>query len=230
MIDHARNSAPDALLAVLVADLAPVRPVRLARTVAVAVALEVAAVLLASWLLGAHVAAIERLADPMFAALLLVLAAGAVASAATMAKLSIPGRSVTAGVRVGVLAVPVVVAAVVVAISPWGGTWTGFAAVFTEGIGCTLHTIVVATPAWLVGLLYLRRLAPLDPLGVGLFSACTALLTAALAVQMACPSCDSWHLAISHYAPIVLASFVAALLSPSILRPRKSGTGVHFQR
>jgi hypothetical protein len=72
-------------------------------------------------------------------------------------------------------------------------------------------------PAWLAGLLYVRRLGPLDPLRTGLFCGSTALLSAALVVQMACPSCDSWHLAIAHYAPIVVAAWLAAVLSPLIL-------------
>jgi hypothetical protein len=222
MTDDARkHSVPADLVAALVGDLAPVQPVRLARTISVALVLEAGTVLLTAWLLGAQVTGAERLADPMFVGLLLILASGAVASAITMAKLSIPGRIVAAGTRVGVLAVPVLVAALVVAISPWGGTWKGLAAVCVEGFGCTRNTVMIAAPAWLVGTFYLRRLAPLDPFGVGLFSACAALLLSALAVQMACPSCDSWHLAVSHYAPILLAALAAALLSIPILRLRR---------
>ena len=40
---------------------------------------------------------------------------------------------------------------------------------------------------------------------------------AALVVQMACPSCDSWHLAISHYVPLLIAAWIAAMLSPMVL-------------
>jgi len=214
---HPASALPD-LVASLVGDLAPVQPVRLGRTISIALLLEAATVALTAWVLGRQVTGIERLADPMFVGLLLVLASGAIASAAAMAKLSIPGRVVAVGTRVGVLAVPVVIAAVVVVLSPWGGTWKGLAAVCVEGFGCTRNTVMIAAPAWLAGTLYLRRLAPLDPFGVGLFSACAALLLSALAVQMACASCDSWHLAVSHYAPILLAALAAALLSVPILR------------
>jgi hypothetical protein len=222
MTDEARKpSAPADLVASLVGDLAPVQPVRLARTIAVALLLEAVTVALTAWAIGAQVTGAQRLADPMFVGLLLVLASGAVTSAITMATLSIPGRVVAAGTRIGVLAVPVVVAAVVLAISPWGGTWKGLAAVCVEGFGCTRNTLTIAAPAWLVATLYLRRLAPLDPFGVGLFSACAALLMSALAVQMACPSCDSWHLAVSHYAPILLAALAGALASVPLLRMRR---------
>lgn len=217
---HPASTSPD-LIAALLGDLAPVQPVRLARTIVVALVLEAATVGLTSWVLGAHATGIERLADPTFVALLMVLASGAIASATAMAKLSVPGRVVAAGTRIAVLAVPVVVAAVVLTLSPWGGTWKGLAAVCVEGFGCTRNTVMIAAPAWLAGTLYLRRLAPLDPFGVGLFSACAALLLSALAVQMSCPSCDSWHLAVSHYAPILLAALAAALLSVPILRLRR---------
>ena len=128
----------------------------------------------------------------------------------------------SAAVRALLVALPFVVAMLLAILSPWGGTWKGFAAVFLEGFGCTRNTLVVAAPAWLASLLWLRRLAPLEPLRVGLFSASSSLLVAALAVQMACPSCDSWHMALSHYAPVLVAAWVAALLSPLVLRPSVS--------
>lgn len=205
------------LVGALVRDLVPVAPVRFARTLATVVALELIVVAATAWILGARVAGMERLADPRFAALLAVLALGAGASAAAMASLSIPGRAVGAAWRGTVIVLPLALALFMVAASPWGGTWTGFSAVLVEGFGCTRNTLLVAAPAWIAGLLYLRRLRPLDPLRVGLFSGFSALLTAALAVQMACPSCDSWHLAVAHYAPILIAGWLAAALSPLVL-------------
>jgi hypothetical protein len=206
------------LVGALVADLRPVRPVHLVREILVALALEVVVVLVTAWLIGARVSGTERLADPRFLALLVSLAAGATASAVAMTTLAIPGRSVPGRVRGLLVAFPVVVALTIAVLSPWGGTWKGFAAVLVEGFGCTRNTLVVAAPAWLAACLYLRRLAPLDPLRVGLFSASSALLIAAFAVQMACASCDSWHMAISHYAPVLLAAWAAALVSPLVLR------------
>lgn len=225
MTNDARKASATSsdLLSSLVSDLVPVSPVRSRREIALAVLLEIAVVAVTAWILGARIVGAERLADPAFAGLLLALAAGAGASAAAMTTLSIPGRSVPAAWRLPVLLLPLVVAALVVVFSPWGGTWTGFVAVVVEGFGCTRNTLLVAAPAWIAGLLFLRRLGPLDALGVGLFSASSALLTAALAVQMACPNCDSWHLAISHYVPILVAVWVAAMLSPLLLgapRPR----------
>lgn len=226
MSDNARRTSASSssdLIGTLVADLAPVRPVRLARTIAVAMLLEIAVVSVVSRLLGVHMVGMERLADPAFAGLVLTLTGGAAASAAAMATLSIPGRTVGAGWRAFVLALPLVIAALVVSFSPWGGTWKGFLAVFTEGFGCTRDTLYVATPAWIAGLLYLRRLGPLDPVRVGLFSSFAALLSAALMVQMGCPNCDSWHMAISHYVPILLAAWAGAMVSPVVLRGRWGG-------
>lgn len=221
MSHDARSTAPrsDAeLVAGLVGDLAPVRPVRLASVVAQTVLLEVAVALVTAWLLGARIVGSERLGDPSFVLLLLILAAGGALSAFAMSALSIPGRTVPSLVRTLVLALPLLLAALVVAVSPWGSNWKGLVAVFVEGFHCTQNSLMVAAPAWLAGLLRLRRLGPLDPVRVGLFAAFTALLAAALAVQMACASCDSWHLAISHYVPLLLAAWLGALLAPLVLR------------
>jgi hypothetical protein len=205
------------LVGMLVGELTPVRPVRSGPMVGLAVVLEFAVVLLVAWLSGFSVARPERVLDPAFAGLLALLAAGAVASARTMTMLSVPGRAVSPALRTFVIALPPALAVLVAVFSPWGSSFHGVTAVIVEGFGCTKNTLIVATPAWLAGLLFLRRLAPLDPLRVGLFSACAALLSAAIVVQMACPSCDSWHLAISHYVPLLIAAWIAAMLSPIVL-------------
>lgn len=223
MSKQARNhgTASADLIADLVRDLEAVRPVRLARMAATAVAIEVSTVLATAALLGARPTGAERLADPMFLVLLALLGSGALASMVTMAKLSVPGRVVASGVRLALVVLPLVLALGVVAISPWGGSFSGFASVFLAGAGCTRNTVLIAVPAWIAGLLYLRGFGSLDAFGTGLFASSAALFAAALAVQMACPSCDSWHLAVSHYSPILVAAWVAALLSvPVLSRPR----------
>jgi hypothetical protein len=186
--------------------------------ITLALVVEAAVVLLVAWLLGVRVVEAERLHDPAFVGLLAALALGAGASAAAMTALSIPGRDVPASSRIGLVALPLVLAVVVAVFSPWGGTWKGFFAVLIEGFGCTRTTLLVATPAWIAGLLMMRRLGPLDAASVGLFCASTALLAAALVVQMGCAQCDSWHIALAHYLPVALAASVAALLSPLLLR------------
>jgi hypothetical protein len=216
-------AAPVDLITDLVRDLEAVRPVRLVRMAAAAIAIEFATVLATAWLLGARPTGTERLSDPMFLALLALLASGAIASVVTMAKLSVPGRVVASGVRLALAVLPVVLALGVVAISPWGGTFSGFASVFLAGVGCTRNTLLIAAPAWIVGLLYLRGFGSLDAFGTGLFASSAALLASALVVQMACPSCDSWHLAVSHYSPIFVAAWVAALLSVPVLSRRRDG-------
>jgi hypothetical protein len=224
--DESRSSgAPGSadLIAGLVRDLEAVRPVRLAGMAATAVAIEVTTVLVTAWFAGARPAAIERLSDPMFLALLALLGAGALASVVTMAKLSVPGRVVAGGVRVALLVLPLVLALGIVAVSPWGSSFSGVASVFLAGAGCTRNTILIATPAWIAGLLYLRGFGSLDPFGTGLFASSAALFASALVVQMACPNCESWHLAVSHYSPILVASWVAALLSIPVLSRSREG-------
>lgn len=211
------------LLDSLVDDLAPVHPVRLARIAVAAAALEIAAVAATALLSGVRFRGLERLGDPMFVGLLAMLSAGALAGAATMARLSIPGRSVSPVLRTAVLALPLVLALLAVAVSPWGGSWTGFAAVVVEGFHCTSHTLLIALPAWLAGLLFLRRLGPMDAQGVGLFASSAALLTSAVVVQMACPNCDSWHLALSHYSPILVAAWLGAMAAPLVLERSRRG-------
>jgi hypothetical protein len=44
-----------------------------------------------------------------------------------------------------------------------------------------------------------------------------------LFVQMACPSCESWHLAVSHYSPIVVAAWIGAILSVPVLSAGRRG-------
>src|SRR5207253_8578683 len=99
----------------LVAGLTPVRPVRSGPMVGLAVALELAVVLLVAWLCGFAVARPERVLDPAFAGLLALLAAGAVASARTMTLLSVPGRAVSPALRTFVVALPPALAVLVVA-------------------------------------------------------------------------------------------------------------------
>ncbi len=209
---------PDDFVAGLVADLEPVKPVRLVTAVALALALEILLAVVAGLAMGLPTKGFARLADPVFLGFVLLLAAGAGAGAVATAALAIPGRVVGGAWRAAVIFLPLLLAVVVVAFSPWGGTWKGFWMVLVEGIRCTEHTLEVALPGWIAGLLLLRRLGPLDPVRVGLFAAASALLTSAIVVQLACPSCDSWHLALTHYLPVLFAAWAAGLLSSFVLR------------
>lgn len=215
-----RKQADADFLASLVGDLAPVRPVRLARVVASAIAVQAGTLMATVFATGVTVGGVGRFSDPVFLALLAILGAAAASSVGATARLAIPGRVVDARVRIGLFLLPVALAFAIAVASPWGGTWSGVTAVLVEGLGCTRETILMAVPAWLAGVVYLRRLAPLEPLAVGLFNASAALFGSALVVQMACEACDSWHLALSHYAPILLAAWIGGLLSAPMLRTR----------
>jgi len=201
----------------LVTDLRPVRAVRWPMAVAAAVGVEAIVVVVALLVLGVDSPRLARLADPVFAGLVAALALGAAVSAAAATTLAIPGRDVDARVRLAALTLPLLLAGIVVAFSPWGSSWTGLWAVMTEGAHCLRGTVAVAVPAWAAGLLLLRRLGPLDPLRVGLFSGLSALLTAAIVVQLACANCEAWHLALTHYAPLLLLAWAAAATAPVFL-------------
>ena len=213
----ARRSPADVVDS-LVSNLAPVRPVRIVPAIVAAAAIEIGVVAVMILLLGIRIADPARLLDPAFAALLAVLAGSAAASIVAMTAVSIPGRAPSRASRLAIVAVPPLLASVVLAMSPWGATTGAFTAVLVEGFGCTKNTLVVAAPAWLAALLYLRRLAPLDPVRTGLFAAFSALLVSALVVQMACPQCESWHLAMSHYLPLLLAAWAGALFAPIVVK------------
>lgn len=214
--------AADALTDRLVAGLTPVAPIRRRLLVASIVAVQVAVAAAAVVVTGLDAGRAARLLDPAFVALALALAAGAVVSANAVADASIPGRGPAPWVGRTLVALPLLLAASIVAISPWGGTWKGALAVLVEGFGCTRTTLLVAAPVWLAALMLLGRTVPLDPLRVGLFAGFSSLLTGAFVVQLECPVCDSYHLALCHYAPLLLAAWAVAVATSLVLGRRRA--------
>lgn len=200
----------------LVADLVPVRPVRLARMYVLTLCAQLLFVATAALFVGASSPALAKTSAVFFGALVALLAAGAFAAAVAAMRLSIPGRHVSDAYTLAVLCVPLLLSAAVVVAALWGAEWTGFAAHVGGGMPCTTETVKLAVPAWIVSLLLLRTLAPLSPLRVGILATVSASLLGAVVVQLSCANGDAYHLAISHYLPVVVAGLagggVAGLL------------------
>lgn len=208
----------------LVADLTPVRPVRLRRVVAAALAIQFGFVFVLAALIGVPPAALARLAEPPFAVMLATLALAAGLSATLAARLSVPGRFVSPALSAATLGVPVVLSVAVVLAAPWGAEWRGLLGHLSEGLHCTVEIVAVALLAWALSLSWLRRLAPLGSAMVGAFAAGTAMLQGALLIQMMCVEMDAYHLALSHLLPITAVALATAAVSGRLLsaasRPR----------
>ncbi len=207
----------DELRRQLVADLEPVRPVRLHVLCAALLGLQAAFVLAVGALFGVPLASFGRLADPSFAVIVAVLAGASAACAVLAARTSLPGRFVPPAAAAAAVAVPLALACAVVALSPWGADWRGLTAHVLGGLSCTGTIAMIALPAWAVSVFVLRRLAPLSPLTVGVFAGATAMLQGALVVQMMCPNTEAFHLALSHFVPVSVVALVTAAITGRLL-------------
>jgi hypothetical protein len=206
------------LIEALVADLKSVRPVRLAGAYALALAMQFGFVAIAALLMGIDpVALIPMFSGPM-GALLVVLVAGAVSCGLVAVRMSVPGRYVSPYVTGGLALLPIVLSVLVFAVSSSMPDWDHYVAHFVGGLGCLGATLKMALPAWVLSILLLRRLAPIGPTAVGLFAGLTALLQGALLVQLTCPITEPFHLALTHYAPLIFIAAVASAASGWLLR------------
>ena len=216
--DPAPDGASARLAETLVADLRPVTPVRTAVVVAVLLALHLGAVLAGGLWLGVGMEGLARLADPPFALTCAVLMAVALSATVLAAHASIPGRSETLAPGWGLVASVALLVAAVVVLEPWGATWLGFSAHMRAGWGCTREIASIAAPLWALTVLVLARLAPLRAKWVGLLAGMAALSQGAVALQFACPVGDAYHLALTHYLPVLLLSASSVGFSAPLLR------------
>ncbi len=202
----------------LIDDLRPVAPVRAASVYSVALVLQTLFVALAAAFMGVGVTVVDRFVDGFFPLLVSVLVFAAGASAWLAARMSIPGRHVDGAAKALVPALPLGLAVLVVVFSPWGADLSHLQEYLALGMPCTRMLAAIALPAWLVALVLLRMLAPLDTLSIGLFAALSALAQAAVVMQLACPAGDAYHLAVGHYLPITLIAALAAIASSVLLK------------
>ncbi len=218
MTTGAREKKNASLIDELVADLSPVRPVRLASAYAAALALQFGFVALAAAWMGIAPSALVPMVQGPMGLLLGVLVISAAACGLLAVRMSIPGRYVSPLATAGLASVPLLLAALVFLVSPSMPDWARYRANFFAGLACLVETTKLALPAWILSILLLRRLAPLGPTAVGLFAGLTALLQGAILVQVVCPQTEPFHLALSHYAPLIVVSVLASGVSGWLLR------------
>ncbi len=204
----------------LVADLKPVKPVRLERLFGLCLAVEVVVVMVAAWATGLRADIAERLSDWTFLLLVATLAVAAASSAVVALRLSVPGRDVPAQSRVFLFIYPVVMALLVLALRPWGSSWPGFSPFLNMCWRCIGVTSAAAVVPWVGLIVVLGGLAPLNGPRVGLFAGLSAFLVGALATQFHCASGDGYHLAFGHYLPIAILAALTTLVAAPLLRVR----------
>jgi hypothetical protein len=208
----------------LVADLEPVRPFRLRRTLAALLLLETAVLVVAVLVSGVRADLAARLVDPRSLVLMAVLTTAAAGSAWAALRLSVPGRDLSRIALTALVALPVLAAVVTATLLPWGGEWTGFGPVLQTCWRCIARTAATAALPWAVVVLLVSRLAPLRPLRIALFAGVSAFALGALATEFHCAAQDAYHLAVGHYAPVSLLAAATAWIVARSLGSRLSAS------
>ncbi len=214
----ARPGASPDLIESLVGGLEPVRPVRFRRLVALCLILGAAVVGLTTAMIGARPDLFERLRDPLFVAIAAALAAASAVCAAAAIRAAIPGREPPPRRALILWALPIVLAASVALISPWGSAWPGWSRLLMGCWSCVSLTALTAVLPWAVALAIVARLAPLHRARAGLLAGLSAFLLGALVTELHCPVSDAYHLAFAHYLPIAILSSLTCVLATLLLR------------
>jgi len=204
----------------LVADLGPVRPVRFARLFGLCVFLEIVAIVVAATVFGMRHDLAAQLHDPWFLAAIASLGVGAAWCSAIAIRLALPGRAVDARVP-WLLLLPVVLAGVVLVLRPVAGSSVDWQNMLFECASCAGITAASALVPWLVSLLVLRRLAPLNALRIGVFAGLSAFLVGALVTELHCPNPSSVHVALAHFLPVTLLTMATCAVAAAFLRIRQ---------
>lgn len=209
------NRVNSPLIASLVDDLAPVRPLKRGygiALVAVATATTVVGVALLEGLwMGA-----ARADAPFFVANLLLLVLGTAAAASVVSMASPRVGNQHEAPRMGVaMAATVPAAAIITALM---GDGLSVIARDPYGLTCALASLASAVVVAAALLLWLRRGAPvsLHAAGTHLGIAATALGSAAYGLS--CPLDHIGHLGIWHFAPVAVGALVGRLAVPPLLR------------
>ncbi len=205
----------DALVRRLVADAAPVQPlrpvsVRLLPWLAVA-ALDLAIAVT----FGLRASPAAALGRPLLLADAGMLVAAGITAAAIALRAAVPGGEAGRGTQAAALALGA--AAVVLMLLEPAGTAVPSARFVAEGTRCTLCTLALATAPALVLLAALRRGAPLDGTTAGAWAGGAAFLIAAAAVRLGCPIDERLHLAAWHLLAALGGTIVTALAAAPAL-------------
>jgi hypothetical protein len=208
---------PDTLIAGLVEDLAPVRPLQQSRGMARAVlALIAGAAVMALGFGLRHDLAAGR-PDPMFltsSGLFLVLALASAWAVIDMARPFVGTRREGWG-WTALMAAVLPVSALTLALADW---LRGIGvALDRDGITCLTFGIVIGLLTAISLILWLRRGAPSSPKRAGLLTGVASGAAGIFAVGLYCPHSDLLHIGIWHGAAVIVMGLAGRLLLPRLL-------------
>lgn len=208
---------PDTLIAGLVADLEPVRPLRQRQGMARAVLALIAgaAVMTLGFGLRRDIAAGQP--DPMFmtsSGLFLVLALASAWAVIDMARPYVGTRREGWG-WTALMAAVLPVSAVTLAFADWLRGRS--VAVDHDGITCLTFGVVVGLLTATTLTIWLRRGAPSSPKRAGLLTGVASGAAGIFAVGLYCPHSDLLHIGIWHGAAVIVMGLAGRLLLPRLL-------------
>jgi len=208
------------LVASIVRDLRPVRPVRLGAVLALLLAVEVVFLVAGIGWAGIRHDIAERLRDLRFVASAGLLVSVAVGSAWGALKLSVPGRELSGAAFSGLLLLPLIAGTAAALFLPWGGHWVGFGPTMVACWRCIALTAGAALVPWLFVVAAVSRLAPLRPARVGILAGLSAFAVGALVTELHCAARDGYHLALGHYLPVLAMALVTGVVVARALKAR----------
>ncbi len=211
----ARN--PDRLIAGLVDELEPVRPLRQRQGIARAVLALIAGAAIIALGLGVRRDISAGRPDPMFltsSGLFLVLALASAWAVIDMARPYVGIRREGWGWTL-LMAAVLPVSAVVLALADWlGGARV---ALDHNGITCLSFGIAIGLLTATTLIIWLRRGAPSSPKRAGLLTGVASGAAGIFAVSLYCPSNDLLHIGIWHGGTVILMGLGGRLFLPRLL-------------
>ena len=87
-----------------------------------------------------------------------------------------------------------------------------------NGVACSIHTLLLATPPLLSGLFLIRKLAPTKRRQSSLFLFAMATLIGVLIMNFLCPAAHATHILTWHFLPVTAMSIIGAMLGTKLLK------------
>lgn len=208
----------DALIAELVEGLTPVRPLRFASGIGLALAGLVVTVALVAMLVGLRADLIAGRLDPVFLlanGLFLLLGSACVVSVVTMGRPRV-GSDHSGWLWAGAMAALLpLVAGIVLA----GRGFEGFAQDTSEhGLGCLIAGTAWGLVTFMAMMAWLRRGAPTSPDRAGLVAGLAAGSIGAFAYSLHCPFNDLVHIGLWHSGAALVFAVIGRVVGPRLLR------------
>jgi hypothetical protein len=201
--------AHDVLVARLVRDVTPVRPLW-SPSVRLALWLAIATVPLAFALaFGLRNDLADQLRHPSFVLEVAALLAAGAGAAALALRSAVPGQEASA--RVVTASILLVGAALLLVLHEPASTEVPAARFAASGAQCVACILAFALLPWATLLVALRRGAPLEPAAAGAWAGAAAFLVSVAAVRIACPIDERWHLLAFHALPVAAGAGLSAL-------------------